>query len=161
MKIFCSDWPYFIRNHFLPPLPISNRLFAHVRNFYLTWPCIGPLVLGTIHVKVREKEFIISQSIQDREIRNFIQGLSLVPSWNSYPSVRFPYPAWQLMMDSYSLFCFCILFSNIYPKIKFTAKNWSDLYKVKWFFFIFLLENIFYFSVLNLNFKRKSFGYIL
>ena len=25
------------------------------------------------------------------------------------------------------LFCVCVSFSNIYPKIKFTAKNWSDL----------------------------------
>ena len=25
------------------------------------------------------------------------------------------------------LFCFCVLFSDIYPKFKFTAKNLSDL----------------------------------
>ena len=30
--------------------------------------------------------------------------------------------------ETIRLLCFCVLFSNIYPKIKFTAKNWSDLH---------------------------------
>ena len=29
--------------------------------------------------------------------------------------------------ETICLFCFCVLFSNIYPKIKFMSKNWSDL----------------------------------
>ena len=29
---------------------------------------------------------------------------------------------------NYGFFRFCVLFSNIYPKIEFTAKNWLDLY---------------------------------
>ena len=28
---------------------------------------------------------------------------------------------------SETTFCFCVLFSNIYPRIKFIAENWSDL----------------------------------
>ena len=43
------------------------------------------LVLGTIHLKVGEKESIMSQSMQDREIlswgRNFNQGLGKPISW--------------------------------------------------------------------------------
>ena len=41
------------------------------------------LVLGTIHLKVEEKESIMSQSIQDKEIS---AKASLIPGWNSHPS---------------------------------------------------------------------------
>ena len=59
------------------------------------------LVLGTTHFKVGEKESIKSQSMQDREMspsgrRNFNRGLLT-------PQVRFPCPAWTLMIDSYIL----------------------------------------------------------
>ena len=33
----------------------------------------------------------------------------------------------NVLSETICLFCFCVLFSNIYPKIKFTAKNWSGL----------------------------------
>ena len=33
----------------------------------------------------------------------------------------------NVLSKTICLFCFCVLFSNIYPKIKFTAKNWSGL----------------------------------
>ena len=33
----------------------------------------------------------------------------------------------QLLSETICLFCFFVLFSKIYPKIKFMAKNWSDL----------------------------------
>ena len=33
----------------------------------------------------------------------------------------------HILSETICLFCFCALFSNIYPKIKFMAKNWSDL----------------------------------
>ena len=33
----------------------------------------------------------------------------------------------HILSETICLFCFCILFSNIYPKIKIMAKNWSDL----------------------------------
>ena len=33
----------------------------------------------------------------------------------------------HILSEIICLFCFCVLFSNIYPKIKFMAKNWSDL----------------------------------
>ena len=33
----------------------------------------------------------------------------------------------HILSETICLFCFCILFSNMYPKIKFMAKNWSDL----------------------------------
>ena len=32
-----------------------------------------------------------------------------------------------ILSETTCLFCFCVLFSNMYPKIKFIAKNWSDL----------------------------------
>ena len=58
-----------------------------------------------------------------------------------------------IVSETICLFCFCVLFSNMYPKIKFIAKTWSDLCNlVKWFFGIFVLVNIFYFSLLNLNY---------
>ena len=33
----------------------------------------------------------------------------------------------HILSDTTCLFCFCVLFSNIYSKINFTAKSWSDL----------------------------------
>ena len=33
----------------------------------------------------------------------------------------------HILSETICLFCFCVLFSNMYPKIKFIAKNWSDL----------------------------------
>ena len=32
-----------------------------------------------------------------------------------------------ILSETICPFCFCVLFSNIYCKIKFTVKNWSDL----------------------------------
>ena len=32
-----------------------------------------------------------------------------------------------IVSETICLFCFCVLFSNMYPKIKFIAKTWSDL----------------------------------
>ena len=49
------------------------------------------------------------------------------------------------------LFCFCVLFSNIYPKIKFfIAKIWSDLcnFYRKEIFLEFFTEKIFFFTFL-------------
>ena len=63
-------------------------------------------------------------------------------------------PIYHILSETICLSCFCILFSNIYPKIKFMAKNWSDLcnFCSKVIFLIFVYENIFYFSFLNLNY---------
>ena len=33
----------------------------------------------------------------------------------------------HILSETICLFCFCVLFSNIYSKIKFTVINWSDL----------------------------------
>ena len=46
----------------------------------------------------------------------------------------------HILSETICLFCFCILFSNMYPKIKFTVKNWSSyaISVVKWAFGIFL-----------------------
>ena len=43
-----------------------------------------------------------------------------------------------------SPFCFCVLFSNMYPKIKLMAKNWSDLcnFYSKVIFLEFLIKKI-------------------
>ena len=51
----------------------------------------------------------------------------------------------HILSETICLFCFCVLFSNIYPKIKFTAKNWSDLcnFYSKMIFWIFCRRNIF------------------
>ena len=32
----------------------------------------------------------------------------------------------HILSETICLFCFCVLFSNIYTKIKFTDKSWSD-----------------------------------
>ena len=33
----------------------------------------------------------------------------------------------HILSETICLFCFCVLFSNIYPKIRLTTKNWSGL----------------------------------
>ena len=33
----------------------------------------------------------------------------------------------HILSETFCLFCFCVLFSNMYPKIKFITKNWSHL----------------------------------
>ena len=58
----------------------------------------------------------------------------------------------HILSETICLFCFCVWFSNIYPKIKFMAKNWSDLcnfYKVM-FWNSCLRKYFFYFSLMNL-----------
>ena len=55
---------------------------------------------------------------------------------------------YHILSETIWLFCFCILSSNIYPKIKFTANNRSDLcnfYNKVIVFFLFLSEKIFLF----------------
>ena len=66
------------------------------------------LVLGIIYLKVGEKESIMSQSMQDREVSPMGQELQS-GTWQASslveiptPWVRFPYPAWTLMMGSYN-----------------------------------------------------------
>ena len=44
----------------------------------------------------------------------------------------------HILSETICIFSFCVLFSNIYPKLKVTAKNWSDL-----FFFNFWLRKYF------------------
>ena len=87
----------------LAHLCLFESLFAHVKNFSHDHcsPSINPLP------KVGEKESIMSQSILDRAIspsdEEFKPGtwhvsfLVQIPT----PRVRFPYPAWTLMMHSY------------------------------------------------------------
>ena len=55
----------------------------------------------------------------------------------------------RILSETICLLCFCDLFSNIYTKIKVTAKSWSDLcgFYSKVIFFEFLSKKIF-FSVL-------------
>ena len=43
------------RKYFLPPLPIWEKLFAHVRNFYLTWPWSRPAGSRNNPLKGRRK----------------------------------------------------------------------------------------------------------
>ena len=52
-----------------------------------------------------------------------------------------------ILSETICLFCFCVLFSNIYTKIKFTAKIWSDLciFYIKVIFRNFCLRKYFYF----------------
>ena len=61
---------------------------------------------------------------------------------------------WPFLIRNIFLFCFCVLFSYIYPKIKFTVKNWSDLcnFCSKVIFWNFCLRKYFSFSLLNLNY---------
>ena len=60
--------------------------------------------------------------------------------------------AWRFILNENILFC--RLFSNNYPKIKFTAKHWSDLHVCYFYSKVtfFLSENNFYFPLLNLNY---------
>ena len=50
----------------------------------------------------------------------------------------------HILSDTVCLFYFCVLFSNIY--LKFTHKNWSDLFNFycKMIFFYFLFREIFF-----------------
>ena len=54
---------------------------------------------------------------------------------------------YHILSETICLFCFCVLFTKIYPKNKFTAKNWSDqcnfYSKMTSFLGFFLFENIF------------------
>ena len=81
---------------FCPCEKLLSQLFAHVRNFYLSFLPMWEtsvshdhlhslLVLGTIHLKVVASSLVETPT----------------------PQVRFPYPAWTLMMDSYILLAGC------------------------------------------------------
>ena len=52
-----------------------------------------------------------------------------------------------ILSEIICLFCLCVLFSNTYPKIKFTIKNWHGLCnfysKVFFFFFFFFFFFVF------------------
>ena len=66
----------------------------------------------------------------------------------------------HILSETIYLLCFCVLFSNMYPKIEFTAKNWSDLhvcnfYSKKIFFFHFYLRK--YFLLFFVEFKLLMF----
>ena len=52
----------------------------------------------------------------------------------------------HILSETICLLCFCVLFSNIYTKIKVTAKNWSDLcnFYSKVIFLKFLSKKIFF-----------------
>ena len=60
----------------------------------------------------------------------------------------------RILSEIICLLWFSVLFSNVYSKIKFTAKNWSDLcnFYSKVIFWIFWLRKYFLFSLLNLNY---------
>ena len=52
----------------------------------------------------------------------------------------------HVLSETICLFCFCVCFSNIYTKIKFTAKSWSDLcnFNNKVIFWNFCLRKYFF-----------------
>ena len=52
----------------------------------------------------------------------------------------------HILSETIFRFCFCVLFSNFYSKIKFTAKNWSNLcnFYSKVIFLDFLYQKIFF-----------------
>ena len=94
-------------NHKAQPFRRDLDALRYNSNMTLTFafcPCekllshMTTLVLGIIHLKVGEKEAIVSQSMQDREIS---PSASLVPVEIPTPRVRFTYPAGTLMIDSY------------------------------------------------------------
>ena len=53
-----------------------------------------------------------------------------------------------ILSETICLFCFCVLFSNMYPKIKFIAKSWSELcnFYTKVIFWHFCLSEYFLLS---------------
>ena len=59
----------------------------------------------------------------------------------------------HILSENICLFCFCVLFSNIYTKMNLRPKVGLTyaISVVKWFFGIFVLENMFYFSLLTFN----------
>ena len=67
--------------------------------------------------------------------------------WKSFVKID------HILSKTICLFCFCVLFSNIYTKIKFTAKSGSDLcnFYSKVIFWNFCLRKYVLFSLLNLN----------
>ena len=105
-----EDWPNFVDT--TDRLPFSPT-FTYM--YYAFCPCgknlshITTLVLGTIHLKMGKEESIMNKSMQDREIspegQEFQPGTRLSSSLVEIPTsrVRFPYPAWALMIDSYNL----------------------------------------------------------
>ena len=61
----------------------------------------------------------------------------------------------HILSETICLFCFCDLFSDMYPKIKFIAENWSDLcnFHSKVIFWNFCSRKYFFtFLLLNLNY---------
>ena len=63
----------------------------------------------------------------------------------------------HILWETICLFCFCVLFSNMYPKIKFIAKNWSDLcnFYSRMIFLNFCLRK--YFLIFFAEFKSLIF----
>ena len=61
---------------------------------------------------------------------------------------------WPILSETICLFCFCIWYSNIYPEIKFMAKNWSNLCKFygKVIFWNFCLRKYFLFFFVKFEF---------
>ena len=59
----------------------------------------------------------------------------------------------HILSKTVCLFCFCVLLSNMYLKIKFFAENWSDLcnFYSQVIFLDFMSKKIFYFSLQSLN----------
>ena len=66
----------------------------------------------------------------------------------------------HILSETVCLFCFCVLFSNMYPNFKFTAKNWSELHNFysKVIFWNFCLRKyfLFFFAEFELLMLHKN-----
>ena len=128
------------------PLNIEHSHFSHLClyeiGFLSMWetsishdhcsPPFNLLVLGTILLKVGEKESIMSVHAGSG---NFTHGVGISSrtqqAWSLVeiptPRVRFPYPAWTLMMDSYILPCTCVCSVSLKP-FEILLWNFSQMY---------------------------------
>ena len=115
-----------------------------------------------LELPVSRRKSHAPENVRAIEVRLYITDYCLFDiSWKDVFCLAF-YFKWKyfvltdhILSETISLSYFCVLFSNIYTKIKFKAKSWSDLcnfYSKVIFFGIFVYENIFYFPLLNLNY---------
>ena len=118
---------------------------------WMTWPhghCLGWAGLGwALHWRNLWTSFYCPFDISRKDV--FCLAFSL--KWKYFALID------HILSETICLFWFCVLFSNMYPKIKFFAKNWSDLcnFYSKRIFLNFCLRK--YFLLFFAEFKLLTF----
>ena len=133
-------------------LILLRNVQGHPSTSHLVISCVYLIVL----LPMEEKYFIVHITLTGtHRIRPIVLSTSLgktLFAWRFILNeIILFWLTISLISETICLFCFCVLFSNMNPKIKFTAKKWSDLcnFYSKVNFRNFYLRN---FSLLNLNY---------